>query len=109
MKNTVKLNREFIYAYKKGAKIVTDTMVFYSYENRQSFSKLGLSVSTALGKANVRNRLKRLVRAAYYARKADIKDGYNIIIVSRARAKKVHFTKILSDFNFCLEKSGLLK
>jgi ribonuclease P protein component len=109
MKNTVKLNREFTYAYRKGAKIVTDTMVFYFYKNRQSFSKLGLSVSTSLGKANVRNRLKRLMRAAYFSRKADIKDGYNIIIVSRAKAKYVHFTKIQNDMDFCLEKSGILK
>ena len=84
MKNTVKLNREFTYAYSKGAKIVTGTLVFYWYKNRQSESKLGLTVSTALGGSVVRNRLKRLMRAAYSARKDDIKGGYNIIKIDPA-------------------------
>ena len=84
MKNTVKLNREFTYAYRKGAKYVTGTLVFYWYKNRQSLSKLGITVSTALGGAVTRNRLKRLMRAAYSARKDDIKAGYNIILSHRS-------------------------
>ena len=109
MRNTVKLNREFTYAYKKGAKLVTGTLVFYWYKNRQSLSKLGITVSTALGGAVTRNRLKRLMRAAYSARKDDIKDGYNIIIAARSKALRVSFDKITKDLNECLEKAELLK
>ena len=104
MKNTVKLNREFTYAYRKGAKIVTDTMVLYWYKNRQSQTKLGLTVSSALGGAVVRNRLKRLMRAAYSVRKDDIKDGYNIIIAARAKMARVEFAHILKDLDFCLKQ-----
>lgn len=109
MRNTVKLNREFTYAYKKGAKLVTGTLVFYWYKNRQSLSKLGITVSTALGGAVTRNRLKRLMRAAYGARKDDIKDGYNIIIAARSKAMRVPFEIITKDLNECLEKAKLLK
>ena len=108
MKNTIKLNREFAYAYKKGTKIVTDTLVLYFYANRQTESKLGLTVSTALGGAVVRNRLKRLMRAAFGARKDDIKKGFNIIIAGRNRMKDAKFEKILSDLDYCLKKAGLL-
>lgn len=108
MKNTIKLNREFTYAYKKGKKIVTDTLVLYYYVNRQSQSKLGLTVSTALGGAVVRNRLKRLMRAAYSAHKDDIKNGYNIIIAARVRMKSAEFNKICTDLDFCLKKAELI-
>ena len=108
MKNTVKLNREFRYAYRKGNKIVTDTLVFHWYKNRQSFNKLGLTVSTALGKAVVRNRIKRLIRAAYSARKDELKTGYNIIIVARNKAAYSDFKKIKSSLDYCLGKSDLL-
>lgn len=108
MKNTIKLNREFAYAYKKGTKIVTDTLVLYCYANRQPQSKLGLTVSTNLGGAVVRNRLKRLMRAAYSARKGDIKGGHNIILAARNRMKDAKFEKICADLDFCLKKAGLL-
>ena len=109
MKNTVKLNREFTYAYKKGAKIVTGTLVFYWYRNRQSESKLGITVSTALGGAVIRNRLKRLMRAAYSARKGDIVGGYNIIIAARSKAMRVKFSQIQKDMDSALEEAKLLK
>ena len=108
MKNTIKLNREFAYAYKKGTKIVTDTLVLYFYANRQPQSKLGLTVSVSLGGSVVRNRLKRLMRAAYSARKDDIKNGYNIVIAARNRMKDARFEKICGDLDYCLKKAGLI-
>ena len=108
MKTTIKLNREFAYAYKKGTKIVADTLVLYCYINRQTESRLGLTVSTALGGAVVRNRLKRLMRAAFGARKCDVKKGYNIIIAARGRMKGARFTKICDDLDFCLKKADLI-
>ena len=108
MKNTVKLNREFRYAYKKGAKIVTDAIVFHWYKNRQSSNKLGLTVSTSLGKAVVRNRVKRLIRAAYSARKDELKKGYNIIIVARNKAAYVPYSKIKEAMDYCIRKSDLI-
>jgi len=108
MKNTVKLNREFTYAYKKGAKFVTGTIVFYWYKNRQSQSKLGITVSTSLGGSVVRNRLKRLVRAAYSARKDEIKGGYNIIIAARSKLARVKFDELLKDLDNLLKKAELI-
>ena len=108
MKNTVKLNREFRYAYRKGAKVVTDYLVFYSYNNRQSLNKLGITVSASLGKAVCRNRIKRLIRAAYSARKDELKKGNNIIIVARGKAVGASFENVLRAFDYAAGKSGLL-
>ena len=108
MKNTVKLNREFAYAYKKGAKLVTGTLVFYWYKNRQSESKYGLTVSTALGGAVVRNRLKRLIRAALNVRRGEIKGGYNIIIAARHKMAYSKFTDVCADLDKCLKEADLI-
>lgn len=108
MKNTVKLNREFRYAYRKGAKVVTDYLVFYSYNNRQSLNKLGITVSASLGKAVCRNRIKRLIRAAYSARKDELKKGNNIIVVARGKAAGASFENIKKAFDYAAGKSGLL-
>lgn len=107
MKNTVKLNREFRYAYRKGAKIVTDYIVFYWYDNRQSLNKLGLTVSANLGGAVCRNRIKRLIRAAYSARKGELKKGHNIIIVARSKCANASLADIQKAMDYCIGRSGL--
>ena len=108
MKNTVKLNREFRFAYRKGAKAVTDYLVFYWYKNRQSSSKLGITVSTNLGKAVCRNRIKRLIRAAYSSRKDELKPGYNIIVVARNKCTDATYAHIKKAMDYCIGKSELI-
>ena len=108
MKGTVKLNREFVYAYKKGKKIVSDCMVFHYYKNRTPSSRLGITVSKAVGKAHDRNRAKRLIRAAYRECMPDTKSGYNVIIAVRAKMAYVPYGKVLSSMKYCIEKSELV-
>lgn len=107
MKNTVKLNREFRYAYRKGTKFVTDYLVFYFYTNRQSLNKLGITVSASIGNAVCRNRIKRLIRAAYSARKDGLKKGYNIIIVARSKSCGASFDDIQKAMDYCIKRSDL--
>ncbi len=107
MKNTVKLNREFRYAYRKGNKFVTDYLVFYFYPTRQSLNKLGITVSASIGKAVCRNRIKRLIRAAYSARKDELKKGYNIIVVARTKAADASYDNIQRAMDYCIKRSGL--
>lgn len=108
MKNTVKLNREFRFAYRKGAKVVTDHIVFYWYKNRQSLNKLGITVSTNLGKAVCRNRIKRLIRAAYSSRKDELSVGYNIIVVARSKCAYATFADIKKAMDYCIGESELI-
>ncbi|MBQ8588817.1 MAG: ribonuclease P protein component [Clostridia bacterium] len=108
MKGTIKLNREFVYAYKKGKKIVSDCMVFHYYKNKTPFNRLGITVSKAVGKAHDRNRAKRLIRAAYRECMPDTKSGYNVIIAARAKMAYVPYGKVLSSMKYCIEKSELV-
>ena len=64
-------------------------------------NRLGLSVSKKLGGAVVRNRTKRIVRAAYDSLKADIKTG-NLIVIS---ARGACVGKKSSDVAFDLKKA----
>ena len=108
VKGTVKLNREFVYAYKKGKKIVSDCMVFHSYRNRKETNSLGITVSKAVGKAHDRNRAKRLIRAAYRECMPDTVNGYNVIIAARAKMAYVPYEKVLASMKYCIEKSELI-
>ena len=107
MKGTVKLNREFVYAYKKGKKIVSDCMVFHYYKNRTNTCRLGITVSKVVGKAHDRNRAKRLIRAVYRECMPQTKYGYNVIIVARAKMTYAPYERVKASMKYCIEKSEL--
>lgn len=107
MRGTVKLNREFVYAYKKGKKIVSDCIVFHYYKNRTSRTRLGITVTKAVGKAHDRNRAKRLIRACYRECMPELECGYNIIIAARSKMAYASYDKVLSAMKYCIEKSDL--
>ncbi len=53
---------------------------------KKFFNRVGLSVSKKLGGAVVRNRAKRIVRAAYDTVKDELRVGYLIVISPRGAA-----------------------
>lgn len=108
MHGTVKENREFRYAYKKGKKIVTQHIVFHYYKNRTNAVKLGITVSKTIGKAHDRNRIKRLIRESFYPYRKNISGGYNIIIASRSKMVDAKLCDVAKDMKYCMEKSGLI-
>ena len=73
---TVKENYEFRRIYRKGMYVVTSQMVLYWQKNRQGQSRLGITVSTKLGHAVVRNRVRRRFRELYRLHKPEVQPGY---------------------------------
>ena len=59
---TVKENGDFRRIYRKGRSAVSGGVVVYCMKNRQGMSRLGVTVSTKLGHAVVRNRVRRRFR-----------------------------------------------
>lgn len=107
MKGTIKLNREFVYAYKKAKRIVTPVLVMHYYKNRLDTNKFGITVSKTIGKAHHRNRAKRLIREAYYIEKNNIKAGYNLVFVARSKTAFSSFNEIVLAMKECLDKADL--
>lgn len=83
---TVKTNGDFRRIYRKGRSAVSGGVVVYCLPNRHGKSRLGLTVSTKVGKAVVRNRVRRRFRELYRHHLADMKPGMDILMVARVRA-----------------------
>lgn len=106
---TLKLNKEFKRLYYRGKSVVRPSIVLYALPNKRTYNRLGLTCGKAIGKAVKRNRAKRLMRAAYRLLEADIKTGYDFVIVARTKSVFCKHIHIYNDLRNALENSGLLR
>lgn len=106
---TVKENYEFRRIYRKGKSAVSPQLVIYCQRNRRGLSCLGVSVSTKLGGAVVRNRVRRRIREIYRLNKPKMVPGYDIIVVARVRAVETDYQKLDRTYLRLLEQLELLR
>lgn len=106
---TVKENYEFRRIYRKGKSAVSPQLVIYCQRNRRGHSCLGVSVSTKLGCAVVRNRVRRRIREIYRLNKAKMLPGYDLIVVARVRAVETDYQKLDRAYLRLLEQLDLLR
>lgn len=107
MKNTVKENREFRYAYKRGKKAVSSHLVVHCAKSRHQVSRIGITVSS-FNRAVDRNRAKRLVRAAWQTYFPSVAPGYNVIVVARSKVKDATLDDVDRSMKYCLGKLNLI-
>lgn len=83
---SLKLNHEFRRLYAKGKSAVNPCMAVYCRKNRLGYNRLGFTTGTKLGKAVVRNRVRRQLREMYRLHLPEMKKGYDVILVGRVKA-----------------------
>ena len=106
---TIKENRTFRRIYSKGRSAVTPFLVLYCRPNRLGHNRLGVTVSTKLGGAVVRNRARRRLREVYRLAQPQLKQGYDIILVARGRAVNGPYQKLTAAFYKACGQLGLLR
>ncbi len=106
---TLRNTRQFNQVYKKGKSIVNRHVVMYYVKNQTDYNQIGFSVSKKVGKAVVRNRVKRLMKESFRINEEFIKAGYDIIFVARVRIKDSTYQEVEKAMLSCLKKSKLLR
>lgn len=104
---TLKENYEFRRVYNKGKSGVSPFFVVYARANRSERNRLGITVSTKLGKAVIRNRVRRRLREIYRLSQHDMKKGYDIVLVGRSRAIHATFEELSRAYLKTCGKMGL--
>ena len=104
---SLKKESEFKRLYKKGASFANKQLVLIILKNNLEINRLGIVISKKFGKANKRNRCRRLIKESYRSFGQNIKMGYDIIIIPRAEAPD-DFWKIKSSLSHLLRKQNLL-
>ena len=101
-------NSDFKRLYYRGKSVVKRNVVLYYRKNRLNQTRLGITVSSKIGCAVVRNRVRRLLKENY--RKIQgLSDGFDIVLVARTRISSADFNEIGKDLRNALLESGILK
>lgn len=82
----IKDNKIFQKCYRSGRYAVCDFLCAYFYPNGSPYNRMGITAGKKLGNAVERNRVKRIIRAAYRLREQDMPIGYDIVFVGRNNA-----------------------
>ena len=80
--------------YAEGRRRNLGLLVGFARINGEPASRIGLTVSRALGGAVERNRLKRRLREVVRRHRAELGPGWDIILQPRAAAKTVPFAEL---------------
>ncbi len=105
---SIKENSDFKRLYYRGKSVVKKNIVIYYRKNRFSFTRLGITVSPKIGKAVVRNAIRRRIKENYRLLQG-LKPGYDIVIVARKRAVEASFCEFKREIESALCECGLLK
>ena len=101
-------NYEFRRLYAKGRSAVTPTLVLYTRRGRGGGNRVGFTVTTKLGKAVVRNRIRRRLREIYRLNEHRLRRGADLVIVARARSLEASYAVLEQDFLAGCARLGLL-
>ena len=105
---SLKLNHVFRRLYRTSGHC-SRALVLYARRNGTDTNRVGITVSKKLGKANVRNRVRRRLREVYRLNENRFQSGWDIVVVARSRAINAPFSKLTESYLSLAEKAGILK
>lgn len=105
---SLKENSVFRRLYYKGASAGNRFLVIYCRRNGLGVNRLGLTVSTKLGHAVVRNRVRRRLREVVRLNEGRLQNGYDIVLVARTAAVEAEFKTLTRAFLTAADRVGIL-
>ena len=102
--NRIKKTQDFGLAINKGKTFRLPNFIIHVKNNDLGLTRVGISASSKLGHAVVRNRIKRQVRAMLATRN-DYSSSINIIVVIRPNYDETKFHANEQELNDLLNKT----
>lgn len=120
--HAIKENHLFVKAYKGGNRVVCPTFVLYVLPDRhasllkkqnpqkQKINRIGIAASKKIGKAVVRSRVRRIMRAGLRdaMESGNMRTGFLLVVSARPEAALAKSTDTARQFRYALRKAGLL-
>lgn len=99
--------KEYALVYEKGKSWACDLLVMRALPNELAMSRYGISVSKRVGKAVVRNRVKRLLREILRA--IPLRPGWDIVFIARPAAASTDYAGLKQAAEGLLTRAHLVE
>jgi len=103
----LKKKYQFNYTFKNAQSCGSRHLVICYTPSNNINIKIGLAVSKKVGKAFMRNKIKRRIRSAIAPYLLNLKPKFNLIIVARPNIVDALYQDIESELNYLLKKANL--
>jgi ribonuclease P protein component len=101
-------NSDFQRVRRLGKSYASPIMVLAFLRNELDHHRFGFVVSKRLGKAVLRNKVKRRMKEAARLRMANIKPGVDIVFIARKQIGQATYTDVCQTMAQLLAKADLL-
>ena len=105
--SSLKLNHIFRRLYHTSG-FANGFLVLYARKNRTEGNRVGVTVSKKLGKAHIRNRVRRRIREVYRLNEELFQPGWDIVVVARTKAIDAGFQYLTKAYLALARKAGIL-
>ncbi|MGE5675762.1 MAG: ribonuclease P protein component [Mycobacterium leprae] len=106
----LKSHLTFQEVYSEGRSVANRAAVLYVLPQRQtSVSRIGFAAGKKLGKAVVRNRVKRRIRAVVHGIWPRVRPGLLLIVVARQSVKDMGFSPLQTAIEDLFKRAGVIQ
>jgi len=105
--NRLKKRKEFAYLYSHGNAKHTANLTVVYLPTKYRELKVGFSISKKIGKANIRNLIKRRLRVIMREEIEHLPNEFNMVIIARPGVDELSFDQLKAQVNLLLKKTGL--
>lgn len=106
--NRLKKRKQFAYLFKNGKHLGGESFSLVYIALKTKNFKVGYSVSKKVGKAVVRNKVKRRLKECVLSFSHQIKNEFYIIVVAKPNIVNLKFVDLKQKLYYSFKKAGLL-
>ena len=86
--------KDFLRVQDQGVKVSVDPLLALALKNPLNVTRLGITVSSKVGNAVVRNRIRRRLREILRRRRHRFPEGVDLVLIATARARAADFESL---------------
>jgi ribonuclease P protein component len=95
---------QFLEVQGRGAKVTVEPLLALVLRNQAGVTRLGLTVSSKVGNAVVRNRIRRRLRELFRKRRHELPQGLDLVLIARGSAAQADFRQLSRAYDALVVK-----
>lgn len=107
LKNRLKKRKEFAYIYRNGKKFNSKNISLVVTDSKKLVPRIGFSVSNKIGKAVVRNKIKRQLREIVRIQLNNLRIHQNFVLIAHPTIVECDFSQMKSEVDALFKKGKI--